>query len=214
MFTGLVEEIGTLIRAEPVAEGARLHIGARRVVEDVKLGDSIAINGACLTVVQHDVNGFAVEAVPETLRRTSLGRLSPGSLVNLERALRVGDRLGGHFVAGHVDGTGTVENVINDGLALVLTLRAPTDLMRYIAEKGSICVDGVSLTVMDTQAHRFRVSVIPHTASTTTLARARIGILVNLEVDMLAKYMEQLLRPTVDAMSVNLDFLQRNGYAH
>ncbi|RIV23224.1 riboflavin synthase [Alicyclobacillaceae bacterium I2511] len=213
MFTGLVEEVGKLMRADVGVEGARLHIGAVKVLADMKLGDSIAINGACLTVVQQDAKGFAVEAVPETMRRTNLGQLRSGSPVNLERALRAGDRLGGHFVAGHVDGTGTVDGVVKDGLAVVITVHAPASLMRYIAEKGSICVDGVSLTVMDILPTRFRVSIIPHTASETTLTRVRVGDTLNLEVDMLAKYMEQLLQPNRDGETVNLDFLQRNGYS-
>jgi riboflavin synthase len=193
MFTGLVEEVGRVRRIEPGGNGARLTIAARRVLEDVRLGDSISVNGVCLTVTSFGAGEFSVEAVPETMRRTNLGRLRPNDPVNLERALRLSDRLGGHIVSGHVDGTGRLVSRTPEGLAVVLTIEAPGALMKYIVEKGSICVDGVSLTVMDTDANRFRVSIIPHTGSNTTLLTVPVGWPFNLECDVLAKYVESLL---------------------
>ncbi|MBX5437357.1 MAG: riboflavin synthase [Alicyclobacillaceae bacterium] len=193
MFTGLVEETGIVERLEPQGQGAHIHIAASVVTDGLRLGDSVAVNGACLTVVRLTGRGFAADAVPETLRRTNLGRLRPGSRVNLERALRLGDRLGGHLVSGHVDAVGTLSRQQPEGSAVVLTYQVPRALMRYIAPKGSICVDGVSLTVMDVAGDSFRVSVIPHTAAHTTLLDGPLGKLVNLETDVIAKYVERLL---------------------
>ncbi|SFU46995.1 riboflavin synthase [Alicyclobacillus macrosporangiidus] len=193
MFTGLVEEVGQVRRIEHRQHSAHIHIGARRVLEGVRIGDSISVNGACLTVVAFSADGFTADAVPETLRRTNLGRLAPGDAVNLERALALGDRLGGHLVSGHVDGVGVVRAKARDGIATVLTIAAPPEVMRYVVEKGSICVDGVSLTVMDVTDGAFRVSIIPHTGERTTLLQADVGREVNLEADLLAKYVEALL---------------------
>ena len=191
MFTGIVEELGTV---EEVLEGG-LRIRASHVLEDARIGDSICINGVCLTVTRIEDGVFSVDTVPETLRRTNLGDLRPGDPVNLERALRPSDRMGGHIVQGHIEGTATVERVEQDGPALMVYFAAPPELMRYIVKKGFIAVDGVSLTVVDRDAHGFSVTVIPATQQWTTLGRRRPGERVNLETDVLAKYVEQLLRP-------------------
>jgi riboflavin synthase len=196
MFTGLVEELGRIRRIAPNATGARLEIEASTVVEDASLGASIAVNGCCLTVVDHDRGHFAADAVEETLARTCLGRLSAGDPVNLERPVRLADRLGGHLVQGHVDGV--AEIIERTGLAdgsTRLGFRPPAGLMRYIVEKGSIAIDGVSLTVAGVGPDHFEIAMIPHTESVTTLGLKGIGAAVNVEVDVLAKYVERLMSP-------------------
>lgn len=210
MFTGLIEEVAVVQRVERTGHGAHLHLTAQTVLTDVALGDSIAVNGACLTVVGFGSDRFTVDAVPETLRRTTLGALVPGDRVNLERALRVGDRLGGHFVSGHVDGVGRIVEKAGEGLATVVVIQAGAEELRYIAEKGSICIDGVSLTVMDTSATTFRVSVIPHTGQHTTLLDKHVGARVNLECDMVAKYVERLLTGRTEG--VTMATLRENGF--
>lgn len=195
MFTGLVEEGGTLMAREPGERGARLVIGASRVLEDLRLGDSIAVNGACLTAVAIGDDHFAVDAVAETLRRTALGDLAVGDRVNLERALRADARLDGHIVQGHIDGTGTVRAVTPEGESAIVEVQAPADLLRYVVEKGSIAVDGVSLTVAGRSADAFTVALIPHTMEATTLGPQALGRAVNLEVDVVAKYVEALVAP-------------------
>ncbi len=195
MFTGLVEEGGVVERVVPAAEGARLVIGARVVLEGLAIGDSVAVNGACLTAVEISASSFAVDAVAETLRRTSLGGAEPGDRVNLERPMRLGDRLDGHLVQGHVDGVGAVRAARPEGGSTILEIAAPADLLRYVVEKGSITVDGVSLTVAARLADAFTVALIPHTMSVTTLGPQAVGRPVNLEVDVLAKYVEALAAP-------------------
>jgi riboflavin synthase len=190
MFTGIVEELGT-VRAR---DGARLRLGASTVLDDVELGASIAVNGCCLTVVAwaepgaDDEGWWEADVSDETYRRTALGGLAPGDRVNLERPVRLADRLGGHLVQGHVDAVGTVVDAVPD-----LQVRMPRELLRYVVEKGSITVDGVSLTVVDVLEDGFTVAVIPHTAEVTTLGRKGPGDPVNLEVDVTAKYVERLL---------------------
>lgn len=193
LFTGLIEEVAHVRQIERQRDSARITLTARRVLDDVNIGDSIAVNGVCLTVVSFSADSFCAEAVPETMRRTNLGSLRTGDGVNLERALRLGDRLGGHIVSGHVDGTGILRARTPEGNAVVLRIGAPQEVLRYIADKGSICVDGVSLTVMDVTDDAFRVSIIPHTGQATTLLTAPAGGRLNLEVDVLAKYVERLL---------------------
>jgi riboflavin synthase len=195
MFTGLVEEGGVVARVEPRGEGARLVIGARVVLEGLAVGDSVAVNGACLTAVEVSADGFAVDAVAETLRRTSLGGAAPGDRVNLERPMRLGDRLDGHLVQGHVDGLGTVRAARPEGGSTILEIAAPAHLLRYVVEKGSITVDGVSLTVAQRLPDAFTVALIPHTMAVTTLGPRAAGRPVNLEVDVLAKYVEALAAP-------------------
>jgi riboflavin synthase len=196
MFTGIVEELGTVRAVTPHAAGARLAVAATTVVADATVGASIAVNGCCVTVVDLDPAGFAADVVPETLARTTLGTLAAGDPVNLERPVRLADRLGGHLVQGHVDGVGTVTVHASDpdGSAR-LTVRAPDGVARYLVEKGSVTVDGVSLTVTGVAGDEFGVALIPHTLAVTTLGRRPAGSGVNLEADVVAKYVERLLEP-------------------
>ncbi len=193
MFTGLVEEKGRVAALETLAGG-----GARIVVEatfadELGVGDSVAVNGVCLTALDPANGTFSADAMGETLSRSSLGDIKVGSEVNLERALRADARLGGHIVQGHVDGTGEVSAVREDGNALVVTVRCPSELLRYIVEKGSIAVDGVSLTVADVDSDGFTVWLIPETRESTRIGSSVLGMRVNLEVDILAKYVEKLI---------------------
>ena len=195
MFTGLVEEIGTVAALDVRPDGARLRVSATRVVDGLALGDSVAVDGACLTVVAIHDEGFEIDAVTETLQRTALGDRSVGDPVNLERAVRAGDRLGGHLVQGHVDGTGRISSVTDVGTGSRIGVTAPPEILRYVVEKGSITLDGVSLTVAGRDREGFAVALIPHTLGETTLGRMVPGRRVNLEVDLVAKYVEALVAP-------------------
>lgn len=192
MFTGIVRELGSIAALSAGAEGARIELDAPLTAGAVAIGDSVAVNGVCLTVVSADTGRLVFDAVPETLARTSLERLAAGSRVNVEPALRAGDPLGGHYVQGHVDGVGTVGSVEPEGAGLRLSVSAP-ELERYYVEKGSITVEGVSLTVAALTEEGFEVALIPHTLAVTTLGGLSVGDPVNLEVDVLAKYVEKLL---------------------
>jgi riboflavin synthase len=194
MFTGIVEEQGRVRRVEPREGGARLEFDARTVLDDADIGDSIAVNGCCVTVVERGEGWWAADAVIETLERTALGSLAVGDPVNFERPMRLADRLGGHLVQGHVDAVGRIEgrDPLPDG-STRLRFSAPADLLRYVVEKGSITVDGVSLTVAGVATDGFSVAVIPHTLAVTNLGVKGPGEPVNLEVDVLAKYVERLL---------------------
>jgi riboflavin synthase len=194
MFTGIVEERGSVRSVTPNAGGAQLVIAARSVLDDVELGASIAVNGCCLTVTALDADSFSADAVIETLARTNLGGLAAGDLVNLERPLRFADRLGGHLVQGHVDATGTVRDRARqpDG-SEVVTIAAPDGVLRYVVSKGSVTVDGVSLTVARVDDDAFAIALIPHTLAVTTLGARPVGARVNLEVDLVAKYVEALV---------------------
>ena len=187
MFTGIVEEVGTVRSVAPT----RLVIGASRVTDDLAIGDSISVNGACLTAVARDDASFAVDVVAETLRRTNLGSLGAGDGVNLERSLRADGRFGGHVVQGHVDGTGTVRSVTDDGGDVLVRFDAPPGVMRYVVEKGFIAVDGTSLTVVDCDGQFFTVALIPFTRENTVLGSRTEGDSVNLEADIFAKYLER-----------------------
>ena len=189
MFTGIVEEIG---RVQSVSSGG-LVIRVSRELADLRVSDSINVNGACLTVTSRDEDSFSVDVVPETLRRTNLGALRAGDPVDLERSLAVDGRFGGHVVQGHVDATGAIESVAQEGEALLLRFRAPPSIMRYVVEKGFIAVDGVSLTVVDCDDRSFSVTVIPFTRDNTILGSKAAGDAVNLEADIMAKYVERLL---------------------
>ena len=188
MFTGIVEEVGSVQAIEP----GRLAISAERVLADLEVSHSICVNGACLTVTHRDGSSFSVDVVPETLRRTNLGALSPGDVVNLERAMGVGDRFGGHVVQGHVDATGTVDAIEPEGEALLVTFHAPESIMRYVVEKGFIAVDGTSLTVVNCDGQCFSVTIIPYTRENTVMKTTKVGDSVNLEADIMAKYVERL----------------------
>jgi riboflavin synthase len=217
MFTGIIEEIGTIQARKPVGTGTHLTIQASRVLEGVALGDSIAVDGVCLTVVRFSSHDFTVDVVPESMRRTTLQYASPGRKVNLERAMTPSTRFGGHMVSGHVDGMGGIVSIVREGMATVLRIQAPPDVMRYVVEKGSIAIDGISLTVMDADADGFRVSIIPHTGSVTTIGSKKVGDMVNLECDLIGKYVEKMLmqRGILGPPRSRLtdDFLRENGFA-
>lgn len=193
MFTGIVEETGIIRAIRKGRASAVLTIAAQKVLEDAHIGDSIAVNGICLTVTSLESNAFTADVMHETLRRTAFSRLAPGSRVNLERAMPVCGRFGGHIVAGHVDGVGTITEIRRDDNAIWYTFRAGPEILRYIVEKGSITVDGISLTVAEVHADRFSISAIPHTVSQTVLQDRRKGDPVNLETDIIGKYVEKLL---------------------
>ncbi|MDO8672095.1 MAG: riboflavin synthase [Dehalococcoidia bacterium] len=206
MFTGIVEEIGTIRQAS----STELGIAASKVLEGTKIGDSIAVNGACLTVTILGSGTFTVGVVPETLRRTNLGILRVGDRVNLERSLGVSDRFGGHFVQGHVEGTGEVVSVIPEGKALVVRYEAARELMRYIVPKGFVAIDGVSLTVVDSTADSFTVSLIPHTQAVAAVTR-RPGEVVNLETDIIGRYVERFMT-WGKSSGVTMDLLSEHGF--
>jgi riboflavin synthase len=193
VFTGIVEELGTVVAVTPLGESARLGVRAPVVSADVSLGDSVAVSGVCLTVVEVDGETFVADVMGETLRRSALGGLRPGDPVNLERAATLSSRLGGHLVQGHVDGVGTVSKREPGEHWETVTFSVPPSITRYIVEKGSIAVDGISLTVMAVTDESFSVGLIPTTLAATTLGTAKAGVPVNLEVDVLAKYVEKLL---------------------
>ena len=200
MFTGIVAALGTVLERTAGNGGCRLRIAAGGLaLDDVQIGDSIAVNGCCLTVTQIEADSFLADVSNETLGCTTLGSIEPGRRVNLEPAMRVGDRLGGHLVSGHVDGVGTLLARRSDGDNLRLTLRTPDTLAKYIAPKGSICVDGASLTVNEVNASEFSVNIIPHTRAETIIGQYREGQRVNIEVDLLARYLERLLQGGVEA---------------
>jgi riboflavin synthase len=194
VFTGLVEDVGTIERVGASADARVLSVRPAAIaVEDLAIGESVAIDGVCLTVTERGDGAFTVLAGDETLRRTAVGDLATGQRVNLERAMRLGDRLGGHLMQGHVDGVGTIADRREADSNLVLEFRAPAPLLRYVVEKGSIAVDGISLTVVSVADYSFAVALIPHTVAATALAGKPVGARVNLEVDIIAKYVERLL---------------------
>lgn len=214
MFTGIVEELGIIRDVRRGAHSAVLSIAARTVLEDLKIGDSVAVNGVCLTVTSLDDGGFTADVMPETLRRSSLGALGPGGRVDLERAMSAGGRFGGHIVSGHIDGTGRIAAVRPEGNAVWYTVEAAPEQLRCIVEKGSITIDGISLTVASVEMDRFSVSLIPHTARCTVLGYKHPGDTVNLETDIIGKYVEKLLRPAPETKQrgITLEFLAENGF--
>lgn len=207
MFTGIVEEIGTILKT-----GSSLKISASEILKDVHIGDSIAVNGICLTVTAFDTGSFTVDAMPETYKRTALKSLSCGSKVNLERAMAANGRFGGHIVSGHIDGTGRISDYRNDGNAIWMTVTTDRELLKYIAPKGSVAIDGVSLTVVDSLRDSFSVSLIPHTSSVTTLTSHRSGDIVNIETDVLAKYIGHLLSFNEGHKQLDMNFLINCGF--
>ncbi|MGI6736930.1 MAG: riboflavin synthase [Anaerovoracaceae bacterium] len=194
MFTGLIEEKGTIKGIRRGADSSVLTIAGELIFSDLRIGDSVAVNGVCLTATGIDGHSFTADVMHETLSRSGLGGLRPGSAVNLERAMPADGRFGGHIVSGHIDGTGTIVDIRRDDNAIWYTVRTEPALMRYIVEKGSIAIDGISLTVARVEEDRFAVSIIPHTASATTLAERHVGDTVNLENDIIGKYIEKLMQ--------------------
>lgn len=211
MFTGIIEEVGSIRHIRMGSASCVVTVAASRVLEDVRIGDSIAVNGTCLTVCRFDGDSFSADVMPETMRRTNLGRLSPGDQVNLERAMAANGRFGGHIVSGHIDGTGTVSALRREDNAVWVTIAADRDLLRYIVQKGSIAIDGISLTVARVTDGDFSVSVIPHTGEETTLLHRTPGDIVNLECDVIAKYVEKLLGKA-ERGGISAQFLADHGF--
>ena len=212
MFTGIVEEKGMLKGVQHGANWLVLVVEASKVLENVTLGDSIAVNGVCLTVTSFTQNSFTADVMPETFEKTNLSSLSIGTKVNLERAMAADGRFGGHFVSGHVDGTGTVMSMKALGNAIVYEIRAAESLLYYMIPKGSITIDGISLTILDVHQHSFTVSIIPHTLDQTSLKERRVGDQVNLECDMVGKYIEKFVHQRKPTSSLTRDFLAENGF--
>ncbi len=206
MFTGIIEEVGKVLSAST----AKLFIAAPQVIDGIKLGDSIAINGACLTVTDFDRASFSVDVMPETLKRTNLGLLKAGDGVNLEQPMALGGRLGGHLVQGHIDDVGRIVSLEWEGDALLFRFEAPPEVMRYTAPKGFIAVDGISLTITEKDTGSFRVSVVEYTHRNTTLGSRKVGDVVNLEVDIIAKYTAQFTQP--QASGLTAEFLIEHGF--
>lgn len=207
MFTGIIEETGRL----KSLNGGRIEITCAKILSDIKIGDSISTNGICLTVTDFAKDYFAADVMPETFRRTSLEELNIGGVVNLERAMKVGDRFGGHIVSGHIDGTGKISNIRTEGNAIFINVSAENFLLKQIAPKGSVALDGISLTVVDAGAENFSVSMIPHTRAVTNFNFKRVGSIVNIETDIFAKYIERLLTFKTSA-DLTKDFLIENGF--
>ena len=215
MFTGIVEEMGTIRSIRKGAHSAVLEIQAKVVLEDIHLGDSIAVNGVCLTATSFTPTTFTADVMHETLNRSSLASLKPGSRVNLERAMAANGRFGGHIVSGHVDGLGTVLSTQKDDNAIWYTIGAPPEVLRYVVEKGSITIDGISLTVARVDSQSFAISAIPHTVAVTVLQDRKPGDKVNLETDIIGKYVEKLLQPKEvpqKSSGITRDFLTKYGF--
>ncbi|MBR0382337.1 MAG: riboflavin synthase [Eubacterium sp.] len=216
MFTGIIEEVGVVESIQKGASSAVITIRADKVLSDLKTGDSVAVNGVCLTAVNITGRGYSADVMHETLRRTNLGSLKSGSRVNLERAMAADGRFGGHIVAGHIDGTGRIISMTKDDNAVWITIDTDASILKYIIDKGSITIDGISLTVAAVTNENFSVSVIPHTADSTTLLEKKPGDTVNLENDMIGKYVEKLLSFTGEKEEpksrITLEFLAENGF--
>ena len=215
MFTGLIEEKGVVKKMLKISNQAvQMTIGSSKEIEDVSIGDSIAVNGICLTVTSYSSNSFQVDAMPETIKSTSLQALKPGSEVNLERAMAANGRFGGHFVSGHVDGTGQIVQVYRKENAIYYDIEISESLIPFLMHKGSITVDGISLTLFQVNQNRFTISLIPHTASETILGEKGKGDIVNIECDMLAKYVRNMLdnQYKKHGEEINQDFLEQNGF--
>ncbi len=215
MFTGIIEERGRIKRVIAGSEWGQIEIEASTVLEGSRLGDSIAVNGVCLTVTRMAGNSFTADVMAETMRRTNLGRLSLGDSVNLERAMSAGGRFGGHIVSGHIDGTGVISDMKREGNAVWVTVETSKEILRLIIEKGSITIDGISLTVACVRRQSFQVSIIPHTGAETTLLSKKAGDVVNLENDVIGKYVDKLMtEPKEDAggSGLTLEFLKENGF--
>ena len=213
MFTGIIEEIGFIKQIQRKTQGGTLAIAASHVLVDSKIGDSIAIDGACLTMTQVDEAGFKADISAETLRRTTLGERKLGDAVNLERPLQLGDRLNGHLVLGHVDDVGTISGWQDEGDSSLMRVSVSSEVMRYVVYKGSVCVDGISLTIANLFDDGFEIALIPHTKAVTTLGSKQIGNRMNIEVDLLGRYIERLLtNKSPKSDSIDLAFLAEHGY--
>ena len=226
MFTGIIEEVGTIDKIANGSKSAVLFIKASKVLEDTKLGDSIAVNGVCLTVTSMEGDIFTADVMAETLRRSSLGNLSKGSKVNLERAMAANGRFGGHIVSGHIDGTGRIASMVREDNAVWVEINAPAEILKFIVMKGSIAIDGISLTVAGLAEESFSVSVIPHTGEETTLLKKGAGDIVNLENDVVGKYVDRLLNYSSSTVTdldketdsketgpdITMEFLKSNGF--
>ena len=215
MFTGIVEEMGGITVMNKSLSGAKLTILASTVMSDLKIGDSVSVNGICLTVVSRSERDFSVEVSPETLSVTTLGSFAVGMPVNLERAMKLNERIGGHLVAGHVDGVGVIRGRQQDANAIIFTIAAPPEILRYCVAKGSITVDGISLTINAVTEQAFSVAIIPHTAKVTILGLKQVNDTVNLESDLIGKYVERLLQErsqlSKPAISIDTEYLQKRG---
>ena len=220
MFTGIIESFGTIKRIESRGEGKVLYIGCDLDLSESKIGDSIAVNGACLTAAGLEKNIFKVDMAPETVERTIFKRLRPGSRVNIERALKLSDRIDGHLVSGHIDGTGIISSIKRNSNAIIIKIDVPSKLAADMIEKGSVAIDGVSLTINTCSDKDFQVSIIPHTADITTIDLKRVGDEVNIETDMIGKYVKKILMGSVsknDALpngkkDISMGLLARNGF--
>ena len=213
MFTGIIEEIGTIAEVQPISNGITVKIRATTVLEDIKIGDSIAVSGPCLTVRDLEQNAFVADISEETCRRTTLRNCIVGTHVNLERSLRLGDRIGGHLVLGHVDEVATISGWKEEGSSSCMQVTVSPKVRPYIAYKGSIAVDGVSLTIANIYDDTFEVALIPHTLDVTTLGKSCIGEIVNIEVDVMARYIETLMQNQIPpSRTIDLEFLQKHGY--
>ena len=215
MFTGIIEEIGNIVSIKVNGDSRKLFIKADKILEDVHRGDSIAVNGICLTVTEFSDSEFSVDVMHETMKRTSLNKLKTNSKVNLERAMAANGRFGGHIVAGHVDGTGKITEIRRDDNAVWYTIQASPQIMKYIVTKGSVTVDGISLTVAKVSETDFSISAIPHTVKITVLGERKEGDIVNLETDIIGKYVEKLITPVKEQptkSNITRDFLNKYGF--
>lgn len=212
MFTGIIEETGTVKKIIGHSVSGTIEIQARKVINGTQIGDSIAVNGVCLTVTNLTSDGFTADVMAETLRKSNLGILPIGASVNLERAMAADGRFGGHIVSGHIDGTGTIRSLKREGNAVWVTIDAPASILHLIVMKGSIAIDGISLTVASVNDTNFQVSVIPHTGEETTLLALSAGSIVNLENDIVGKYVERLLQPYENRSGITMDFLREHGF--
>ncbi len=208
MFTGIVEETGIVTKIVRGAKSVKLTVKAKMIFDDLKIGDSVSTNGVCLTVTEINDDKYSADVMNETLNRSSLSKLNVGGHVNLERAMHINSRFGGHIVSGHIDGVGTIDNIRKDDIAYLYTIKATSKILDYIVEKGSVALDGISLTVVSVSTNSFVVSVIPHTANETNLSKKSIGDVVNIENDVIGKYIEKFTKKT----EITKEFLISNGF--
>jgi len=211
MFTGIIEDLGVIQSIKLSSHSAMLRISSNLILSDLKIGDSIAVNGICLTATSFDSDSFTVDVMPETLRKTNLGELKHGHKVNLERALTLSARLGGHLVSGHIDGVGKIRKRFNQDIATIIEIQYPPELGKYLVPKGSVAIDGTSLTIVEVKADSFSVSLIPHTRGLTALGEKTVGAAVNLEADVIAKYLEKLMNRK-ESGGISKAFLTENGF--